>query len=167
MGQVIGTIVGLIVAFVIAFLILMFGGSIHEDLISSAVVSDFLNRPDLELKLAVVGTVLYPPFLGLQLGFGAQGTTILMFLAWGVGGFIAGLLAHDFIPGALSAVFSVVVGAFLVWLLVFFIGTSDFLAIFGGESLLILQFVLEGALFPGITATIGGILGGAITRESL
>ncbi len=165
MGQVLGTFVGLIIAFVFAFLVLMFGGSIHEDLISPAIVADFLNRPDLELKLAVVGTVLYPPFLGLQLGFGAQGSTILMFLAWGTGGFVAGLLARDIVPGILAAVFSVIIGAFLIWLLVFFIGTVDFLALFGGESLLILQFVLEGSLYPGIAAAIGGLIGGAVMRD--
>ncbi|MCF2136028.1 MAG: hypothetical protein K9W43_02210 [Candidatus Thorarchaeota archaeon] len=165
MGQVLGTFVGLLIAFVFTFLILMFGGSIHEDLINPAIVADFINRPDLEFKLAIVGTVLYPPFLGMQLGFGAQGSTILMFLAWGVGGLIAGLLARDIVPGILAAVLSVVIGAFLIWLLVFFIGTVDFMALFGGESMLILQFVLEGALYPGIAAAIGGLIGGAIMRD--
>ncbi|MHA1215869.1 MAG: hypothetical protein ACTSPE_11290 [Candidatus Thorarchaeota archaeon] len=167
MGQVVGTLVGLVVAFLITFLILMFGGSIHEDLINPAIVADFLNQPDLELKLAVVGTVLYPPYLGMQLAFGAQGSTILMFLSWGTGGLVAGALTRDIVQGVMAAVFSVIVGAFLVWLLIFFIGTYDFMAIFGVESMLILQFVLEGSVYPGIAAAIGGLLGAGITRERI
>jgi len=121
MGQISGTIAGLVVAFLITFLILMFGGHIHEDLIPPAIVEDFLSRPDLELKLAVVGTVMFPPYIGMQLGFGAQGSTILMFLAWGTGGLVAGALAREIVPGIFAALFAVILGAFLMWLLIFFI----------------------------------------------
>ncbi len=165
MGQISGTLVGMVVAFLITFLILMFGGSIHEDLIPPEIVADFLSRPDLELKLAVVGTVMYPPYLGMQLGFGAQGSTILMFLAWGTGGLIAGALSREIIPGVFAAIFAVIIGAFLMWLLIFFISTTDFMAIFGGTSMLLLQFVLEGAIYPAIAAVVGSLLGSGVTRE--
>ena len=85
MSQGIGTIVGLITAFVITFLILTFGGFIPTQVIDAYIVNDFLTSIDLELKLAIVGTVLYPstftvPNLGSILGLGAQGATVLMFL---------------------------------------------------------------------------------------
>ena len=170
MGQILGTFVGLITAFVITFIILTFGLSIPEDVIGGTVVNDFLSRSDLELKLTVVGTVLYASSLtginlGTFVGFGASGSTVLMFLAWGTGGLIAGLLAGDFVEGIFAAVFAVIVGAFLTWLLVFFVQTTDFMAILGTESILLLQVVLEGALYPGIAAVVGGLLGGGISRD--
>ncbi|TFG10884.1 hypothetical protein EU538_00315 [Candidatus Thorarchaeota archaeon] len=165
MGQGIGTIVGLVTTFAVVFIILSFGIFIPEDVIDPSIVADFMNRPDLELKLAVVGTILYPPHLGVQLSFGAQGGTVLMALAWGVGGLLAGLLSRDIVGGIFAAVFAVVIGAFLTWLLVFFIGTADISQILGAPSLLLLQFVLEGMLYPSIAAIIGGLLGGAITRK--
>ncbi|NWF96152.1 MAG: hypothetical protein HXY34_08410 [Candidatus Thorarchaeota archaeon] len=165
MGQILGTLTGLIVAFVMCFLLLTFGALMPSQLIDAATVLDFLSSTDLEIRLAVVGTVLYPPLLGTQLGVGAQSSTVLMFLAWGTGGLIAGLMTRNVPPAVFAAVFSVIIGAFLTWLLVFFINTLDFAAIFGGESLLLLQFVLEGCLYPVIAAGIGGALGGAITRE--
>ncbi|TET11054.1 MAG: hypothetical protein E3J86_03935, partial [Candidatus Thorarchaeota archaeon] len=66
MGQGLGTILGLITAFVIAFIVLTFGDLMPNDLVPGIVVADFLNHSDLELRLAVVGTVLYPSpgFLG-------------------------------------------------------------------------------------------------------
>jgi hypothetical protein len=165
LGQGIGTIVGLVTTFAVVFIILSFGIFIPEDVIDPSIVADFMNRPDLELKLAVVGTILYPPHLGVQLSFGAQGGTVLMALAWGVGGLLAGLLSRDIVGGIFAAVFAVVIGAFLTWLLVFFIGTADISQILGAPSLLLLQFVLEGMLYPSIAAIIGGLLGGAITRK--
>ncbi len=165
MGQAIGAIVGLVTTFAVVFIILSFGIYIPDDVIAPSIVTDFMNRPDLELKLAVIGTILYPPHLGVQLSFGAQGGTVLMALAWGTGGLLAGLLARDVVGGIFAAVFAVVIGAFLTWLLVFFISTSDVSQILGGPSLLLLQFVLEGMLYPSIAAIIGGLLGGAITRK--
>ncbi|MFX1368353.1 MAG: hypothetical protein ACFFAY_07135 [Promethearchaeota archaeon] len=170
MGQGIGTIVGLITAFAIAFVILTFGGSMPEDLISSSIVDDFYLHVDLEARLAVVGTVLYPSALGSAslgqiLSYGAQGSTVLMALAWGTAGLLAGLLARDFIQGILAAVFSVILGAFLTWLLFFFIQTGDITQLFGGPSMIILQATLEGSLYPAIAAVVGGLLGGGITRE--
>ncbi|MHA1924399.1 MAG: hypothetical protein ACXABV_13230 [Candidatus Thorarchaeota archaeon] len=170
MGQLLGTFIGLITAFAIAFVILTFGGVMPEDLISSTIVADFLSHTDLEMRLAVVGTVLYPATvgftgLGAYLETGAQGGTVLMALAWGTGGLVAGLVARDILSGILAALFAVVAGAFLTWLLVFIIQIPDFMALFGGESMLILEAVLYGSIYPAIAAVVGGILGGGITRE--
>ncbi|TFF66948.1 hypothetical protein EU520_01745 [Candidatus Thorarchaeota archaeon] len=165
LGQGIGTLVGLIATFAVVFVILSFGIYMPEDLIDPIIVADFVDRPDLELKLAVIGTILYPPHLGIQLSFGAQGGTVLMALAWGIGGLLAGLLSRDIVGGVFAAVFAVVIGAFLTWLLVFFITTGDVYQLLGGPSLILLQFVLEGMLYPSIAAIIGGLLGGGITRK--
>jgi hypothetical protein len=170
LGQLLGTFTGLITAFAIAFVILTFGGVMPEDLISSTIVADFLSHTDLEMRLAVVGTVLYPATVGFEglgaiLMTGAQGGTVLMALAWGTGGLIAGLFARDILSGILAALFAVVAGAFLTWLLVFVIRTDDFMALFGGVSMIILEAVLYGSIYPAIAAVVGGILGGGITRE--
>lgn len=171
MGQLLGTFTGLITAFAIAFVILTFGGVMPEDLISSTIVTDFLSHTDLEMRLAVVGTVLYPAIVGYEGGLGvilstgAQGGTVLMALAWGAGGLIAGLFARDILSGILAALFAVIAGAFLTWILVFVLQTDDFLAIFGGASMVILEAVLYGSIYPAIAAVVGGVLGGGITRE--
>jgi hypothetical protein len=165
LGQILGTIFGLIAAFAIVFAVLTFGAVMPEDLISSVVVQDFLTRNDLELKFAIVGTVLYPPLLGENLGFGASGSTVLMFLAWGTAGLIAGLLSRDWIPAVFAAVFSVIAGALLIWLLIFVINTGDFGAIFGSESFLLLEYAIQGCIFPVIAAVVGAVLGGGITRR--
>jgi hypothetical protein len=165
LGQILGTIFGLITAFAIVFAVLTFGAIMPEDLISSVVVQDFLTVNDLELKFAVVGTVLYPPLLGANLGFGASGSTVLMFLAWGTAGLIAGLLSRDWIPAIFAALFSVIVGALLIWLLIFVINTGDFGAIFGSASQMLLEYALQGCIFPAIAAVIGAVLGGGITRR--
>jgi len=69
LGQILGILSGLITAFVIVFLILTFGLFIPTDVISAAVVDDFLSFTDLELKLTVVATVLYPSsFTTVNLG---------------------------------------------------------------------------------------------------
>lgn len=170
MGQILGIISGLIATFVLVFIILTFGPFIPADVINVNVVNDFLSRTDLELKLVVVGTVLYPSSftsvnLGTYVGYGAQGSTVLMFLAWGTGGLIAGLVSRDFVQGILSAIFAALLGAFLTWLLVFFIRSTDPLAILSGESMFLMQVVLEGAIYPAIAAFVGGLLGGGISRE--
>ena len=170
MGQIAGTIAGLITAFAIVFIILTFGLVIPNDIIRSSIVTDFLSRTDLELKLTIVGTVLYPSSLGgitlgTYVGYGADGATVLMALAWGTGGLVAGLVSREVAQGVLAAIFSVVLGAILVWLLVFFVVTTDYSAIIGGESILILQVVLEGAFYPAIAVVIGGLLGSGISRE--
>lgn len=171
MGQGLGTLFGLIAAFAITFLVMTFGIYMPEDLISSNIVTDFLSNTELELRLAVVGTILYPSALGgTSLGalvnFGARGASVLMFLAWGAGGLIAGLLSKDFVPGVLSAMFSAIIGAFLTWLLFFLISPGfDITAIFGQGSLLLMQASLEGAIYPCIACVIGGLLGGGITRD--
>lgn len=170
MGQILGILTGIITAFVIVFIILTFGQFIPTDVINVNVVTDFLSRTDLELKLAIVGTVLYPTSLtsvnlGTYVGYGSQGSSVLMFLAWGTGGLIAGLVSRDFVQGILSAIFAVILGAFLTWLLVFFIRTTDPLALLSGESMFLMQVVLEGAIYPAIAAFVGGLLGGGISRE--
>jgi len=141
-----------------------------EDLISSTIVTDFLSHTDLEMRLAVAGTVLYPPLFGMEgigaiLTTGAQGGTVLMALAWGTGGLVAGLFARDILSGILAALFAVVTGAFLTWILVFVLQTSDFMALFGYASMVILEAVLYGSIYPSIAAVVGGILGAGITRE--
>ena len=98
-------------------------------------------------------------------GSGAEGATVLMALAWGTGGLLAGLLARDILGGILAALFAVVLGAFLTWMLVFVIRILDFTLLFSGPSLVLLESVLYGSLYPSIAAVIGGILGGGITRE--
>jgi hypothetical protein len=171
LGQGLGTIFGLVTAFAIVFLVMTFGPFMPEDLITASVVTDYLAVDDLELKLAIVGTILYPSALGgASLGslvnFGASGASVLMFLAWGTGGLIAGLLSKDFLPGILSAIFAAILGAILTWLLFFMISsTPDIMAIFSSSSLLLMQVALEGAIYPCIAATIGGLLGGGITRD--
>ena len=171
MGQGLGTLFGLITAFAIVFLVMTFGPFMPEDLITSSVVTDYLGFEDLELKLAIVGTILYPSALGgaslgSLVGFGASGASVLMFLAWGTGGLVAGILSKDFLPGILSAVFAAILGAILTWLLFFMISpTPDIMAIFSSSSLLLMQVALEGAIYPCIACTIGGILGGGITRD--
>lgn len=171
MGQGLGTLFGLITAFVIVFLVMTFGLFMPEDLISSSVVTDYVGFDDLELKLAIVGTILYPSALsGTSLGslvhYGATGASVLMFLAWGTGGLIAGMMSKDFLPGILSAVFAAILGAILTWLLFFMISpTPDIMAIFSPSSLLFMQVALEGAIYPCIACAIGGILGGGITRD--
>ncbi|MGY5857915.1 MAG: hypothetical protein RTU63_00995 [Candidatus Thorarchaeota archaeon] len=171
MGQGLGTLFGLITAFAIVFLVMTFGPFMPEDLITSSVVTDYTAVDDLELKLAIVGTILYPgafggSSLGSLVGFGAAGASVLMFLAWGTGGLIAGILSKDFLPGILSGVFAAIIGAILTWLLFFMISaTPDIMLIFSPSSLLLMQVALEGAIYPCIACTIGGILGGGITRD--
>lgn len=171
MGQFIGALAGLVTAFVITFLILTFGLLIPTDIVRTAIVEDFLSRVDLELKLAIVSTVLFPTSLtaGINLstyvGYGADGGTVLTYLAWGAGGLVAGLLTRNISQGVLAGIFAVIIGAFLSWLLVFFLVTTDYMAIIGGDSIIILQVVLESSIFPSIAAVIGGLLGAGITRE--
>ncbi|MDH4212901.1 MAG: hypothetical protein OEV85_03175 [Candidatus Thorarchaeota archaeon] len=171
MGQGLGTIFGLITAFAITFVVMTFGNYMPADLISPTVVQEFLNYSDLEFRLAVVGTILYPsalagPGLGGVLGYGAIGASVLMFLAWGTGGLIAGLMSKDFLPAILAAVFAAIIGAFLTWLLVLVISPGfDIAAIFAPGSLILMEVALEGAIYPAIACVIGGILGGGITRD--
>jgi len=170
MGQILGILSGLLSAFIIVFLILTFGPFIPNDVIHANIVADFLSFPDLELKLTVVATVLYPSSittvnLGTYVGYGAGGSTVLMFLAWGTAGLIAGLVSRDLVQGIVAAIFAVVVGVFLTWLLVFFIRTTDPLALLSGESMFLLEVVLGGAIYPSIAAFVGGLLGGGISRE--
>ncbi len=167
---------GLIIAFAFTFIVLMFGAFMPNDLIASTIVDDFLVNNELEVRLAVTGTILYPApsflsstTLGSLVGYGAPGATVLMWLAWGTGGLFAGLMTKEIFPGILSAVFSAIIGAFLTWILFFMLsadfGTIGIAAIFQGGSLLIMQTTLEGTIFPAIACAIGGLLGGAITRD--
>ena len=165
MGQGLGTLVGLVVAFTVTFVILTFGLFIPPDVVDPRIIDDFLTFTDLELKLVVMGTVLYPSNLGFHLEYGAQEVPVLMFLTWGLGGLIAGLLSKDILPGVLSAVFSAIIGAFLVWLLVFFVQVPDFTQIAGAESMILLERVLTGTLYPVIATAVGGLLGGGISRQ--
>ncbi|MBY8997453.1 MAG: hypothetical protein KGD60_06960 [Candidatus Thorarchaeota archaeon] len=173
MGQGIGTLFGLITAFAMTFVVLTFGTFMPNDLIASTVVADFLVTGELEIRLAVTGTILYPApaflgstSLGSLVGYGSAGASVLMWLAWGTGGLVAGLFTKDIFPGILSGVFSAVIGAFLTWLLFFIISPGfDVMAIFQQGSLLIMQASLEGTIFPVIACAIGGLLGGAITRD--
>ncbi len=172
MGQGLGTLMGLITAFALVFLVLMLGDFMPNDLISSTVVEDFLMTNELEIRLAVAGTILYPApgfigstSLGSLVGFGASGATVLMWLAWGTGGLVAGLLTKEIFPGILSAVFAAIIGAFLTWILFFMIQSGDISAIFRQDSLFIMQASLEGTIYPAIACAIGGLLGGAITRD--
>jgi uncharacterized membrane protein YeaQ/YmgE (transglycosylase-associated protein family) len=172
LGQGLGTLLGLITAFAITFIVMTFGVYMPNDLIASTIVDDFLVFNDLELRLAVVGTILYPApaFLGsTSLGnlvmYGAPGATVLMWLAWGIAGLIAGLITKEILPGILSAIFAAVIGAFLTWLLFFAVSPGfDLMAIFQQGSLLIMQASLEGIIYPAIACAIGGLLGSAITR---
>ena len=93
MGQNIGTLVGLVIAFVMCFLVLMFGAFIPSQVIPASIVQNFLEQTDLELRIAIVGTVLFPYQLGLEIGLGASETTVLTFICWGTAGLIAGLRA--------------------------------------------------------------------------
>jgi len=158
------------------FIILTFGVYMPNDLIAATVVDDFLVTGELEIRLAVTGTILYPApaflgstSLGSLVGYGASGATVLMWLAWGTGGLVAGLMTKDIFPGLLSAIFSAIIGAFLTWILFFMISapfaTTGIAAIFQPGSLLIMQASLEGVVYPAIACAIGGILGGAITRD--
>lgn len=173
MGQGLGTLLGLITAFVIAFIVLTFGDLMPNDLVPGIVVADFLNHSDLELRLAVVGTVLYPspgflgsPSLGTLVGYGAQGWSVLMYLSWGVGGFVAGLAAKDFLPGVMAGLIGAVIGAFLTWLLFFMISPAfDIMAILEPGSMYLMQAALEGTIYPAIACAIGGLLGGGISRD--
>ena len=171
MGQGLGTIFGLITAFAIAFIVMTFGIYMPADLISPTVVQDFLSNSDLEIRLAVVGTILYPSALGESslgsvVGYGATGASVLMFLAWGAAGLIAGLMSKDFLPAILAAVFAAIIGALLTWLLIFVISPGfDIAAIFAPGSLLLMEVALEGAIYPCISCIVGAILGGGITRD--
>jgi AcrR family transcriptional regulator len=171
LGQGLGTIFGLITAFAITFIVMTFGIYMPADLISPIVVQDFLSNSDLEIRLAVVGTVLYPSALGGSslgsvIGYGASGASVLMFLAWGTGGLIAGLMSKDFLPAILAGMFAAIIGAFLTWLLIFAISPGfDIAAIIAPASLLLLEVALEGAIYPAIACIIGALLGGGITRD--
>jgi hypothetical protein len=171
LGQGLGTILGLVAAFAIVFLVMTFGPFMPEDLIPQAIVNDFVGFTDLELKLAVVATILYPSAFGLSsvgalVGYGADGATVLMFLAWGTGGLLAGLASKDFLPGILAAVFATIIGAFLTWLLFFAISPGyEITGILDPGSLFLMEAALQGAIYPAIAATIGGLLGGGITRD--
>ena len=165
MGQGLGTLVGLVVAFTVTFVILTFGLFIPPDVVDPRIIDDFLVFTDLELKLDVLGTVLYTYRLGVGLTYGAQEVPVLMFLTWGLGGLIAGLLSKDILPGVLSAIFSAIIGAFLVWLLVFFVQVPDFTLIAGTASMVLLERVLTGTLYPVIATAFGGLLGGGISRQ--
>ena len=160
MSQVIGTFIGLIVAFAITFAILTFAIIMPfniDDVIHASIVQDFITVSDLELKLAVVGSVLYPNDRLYTLIGGAEGTSVLMFLAWGTGGLVAGLIARDFIQGIFAAVFATIVGAILIWLLVFFINTTNFYDIIGPLSMDILNAILFATLLPAIAAIVAYI----------
>jgi hypothetical protein len=173
LGQGLGTLIGLITAFAIAFVVLTFGDFIPNDLISGIVVTDFLNHNDLELRLAVVGTVLFPSpgFLGTAslgelVGYGAEYASGLMWLSWGTGGLLAGLASKDFLPGVMAAIVGAVIGAFLTWLLFFMISpTFNIMGIFEPGSMYIMQAALEGTIYPAIACAIGGLLGGGISRD--
>ncbi len=155
----------MLTTFLFCFIIMMFGSFMPEDVIHPSIVGDFLRFSDLELKIAVVGTVLFPPQLGQMLGYGADHGTVLMALAWGVGGLVAGLMSRDIVQGVFSAIFAVIIGALLTWLLIFFVQTVDYAQILGSMSLRLMQMTFEGSIYPGIASVIGGLLGGAITRE--
>ncbi len=166
MNQGISALIGLIVAFAFAFLILTLGLLMPAEVVSPDIVTDFLNYSDLELRLAIVGTVLYPPYLGAQIHVGATHTTVLTWLSWGIAGLIAGLLSRGIPQGIFSSLFAVFIGSLLMWLLVFFIQPyGDIMNLFGTESMILMQVTFQGCLYPGIAAVIGGLLGGAITRE--
>lgn len=166
MNQAISSLVGLLVAFLFAFIILTIGFMMPPEVVSPGIVADFLDYSDLEVRLAIVGTVLYPPYLGAQIHVGATHTTVLTWVAWGLAGLIVGLLARGIPQGVLGSTSSVVIGALLMWLLIFLIQPyGDIANLFGTESMIILQVTLQGAIYPGIAAAIGGLLGGAITRE--
>ncbi len=165
MGQAIGALFGLLTTFLLTFVILMFGAFIPADVVSTTIVSNFLGYNDLEIKLAIVGSLLYPPYLGDILPYAVSQSTVLMAVAWGTGGLVAGLLSRDIVQGIFAALFAVIIGALLTWLIVFIVGTEDLTAIFSSLSLRLMQDTLMGALYPGIAAVIGGILGGGITRE--
>ncbi len=167
MGQGIGAIFGLLTTFLLTFVILMFGSFIPDVVIGTEIVDNFLNYSDLEIKLTIVGTVLYPPHLGSMsmLPYGAGSSEVLMAVAWGTGGLVAGLLSRDIVQGIFASIFAVIIGALLTWIIVFFVGSTDYTAIFGTLSLFIMQNALMGCLYPSIAAVIGGILGGGITRE--
>lgn len=166
MGQNIGTLVGLVLAFVMCFLVLMLGVFIPTEVIPTSVVQQFLNQTDLELRLAIVGTVLFPPFLGPEISYGAANTTVLTFVCWGTGGLIAGLLSKGPVQGILAAIFAVILGALLTWLLVFLIvPPGDITQILGTHSMILMQLTLQGAIWPGVAAFVGGLLGGGISRE--
>lgn len=176
MGQGLGTLAGLVTAFAMTFIILTFGSIMPNDLIAGTIVDDFLMTGELEVRLAVTGTILFPApafisstTLGSLVGYGAAGASVLMWLAWGTGGLVAGLLTKEIVPGILSAIFSAILGAFLTWILFFMISPSfastGIAAIFQQGSLLIMQTALEGTVYPAIACTIGGILGSAITRD--
>jgi hypothetical protein len=173
LGQGLGTLLGLVTAFAITFIVLTFGDLMPNDLIASTVVADFLVTSELEIRLAVTGTILYPApaflgsaSLGSLVGYGSAGASVLMWLAWGTGGLVAGLMTKEIFPGILSAVFSAIIGAFLTWLLFFIISPGfSAIAIFQQGSLLIMQAALEGTIYPAIACAIGGLLGGAITRD--
>ncbi|MEM2141908.1 MAG: hypothetical protein QXS20_06240 [Candidatus Thorarchaeota archaeon] len=165
MRQLLGSLIGLVTSFVIVFTILALGLTMPEVLIGQYVVQDFLTRTDLELKLAIVGTVLYPPVVGTQLSLGSQHVSVLMFLAWGTGGLVGGLISRDIIRALFAAVSSVMTGALLTWLLLFLVTTTDVGALLGSASMLLLQYLLEGCVYPAASAIIGGLLGGAISRQ--
>ena len=106
MGQGLGTLFGLITAFALTFIVLTFGFIMPNDLIASTIVDDFLGTTELEIRLAITGTILYPApaFLGsTSLGslvpYGAPGATVLMWLAWGTGGLVAGLFTKEIFIG--------------------------------------------------------------------
>ncbi len=173
MGQGLGTLLGLITAFAITFVVLTLGAFVPNDLISGIVVTDFLSYSDLELRLAVVGTVLYPspgflgtPSLGTLVDYGAEYASGLMWISWGTGGLIAGLASKDFLPGIMAAIIGAVIGAFLTWLLFFMISPAfNIMAIFEPASMYIMQAALEGTIYPAIACAIGGLLGGGISRD--
>ncbi len=170
MGQGVGIVAGFLTAFIITFLILLFGQYVPSELVPQSIVNDFLSYSDLELKLAIVSTVLFPTSLttvnlGTYVGYGAQGGTVLTYLAWGCAGLVAGLLTRDIVQAIIAALLSVLMAAFLTWLLIFFIATTDPMALIGSQSLLLLELVLGSSLYPIITAVIGGLLGGGISRE--
>ena len=166
MGQGLGTLFGLITAFALTFMVLTFGYYMPNDLIASTIVDDFLATTELEIRLAVTGTILYPApaflgstSLGSLLGYTSGGASVLMWLAWGTGGLVAGLFTKDIFPGILSAIFSAVIGAFLTWILIFVISPGfSAMAIFQQGSLLIMQASLEGTIYPAIACAIGGLL---------
>ena len=172
-GQGLGTLFGLVAAFAITFIVLTFGVYMPNDLIASTIVDDFLVTGELEIRLAVTGTILYPApaflgstSLGSLIGYGSPGASVLMWLAWGTGGLVAGLFTKEIFPGVLSAIFSAVIGAFLTWILIFVISPGfSAMAIFQQGSLLIMQASLEVTIYPAIACAIGGLLGGAITRS--
>lgn len=152
----IGPLIGLVIAFVLVW-VLMAYAPLPASYLDPSIISHFNSAPDLERKLLVIiDEVLYPP----------SGISTVAMLSWGAGGLVTGLITQGPGRGLMAAIMSVILGVVLVWL--FYVALFGSIgSIFSSASLIQLDNYFMHSIWGAVSSGFGGLLGGAINRESL